>query len=161
LITELAHEVFIYPVPFGGADVTALYPEGPTITPSQIPVELKPEMTAGEIILHPVNDRVLYISNRGQVDLNEKSGQDAKGDAVAVVTLNEAGDQIENVDIVPTDINFIRGMKITSDGKYLGLVGQKDGKVAVYETGGKYGEKIELVAKVDAGLNQPTDVTWI
>lgn len=117
-------------------------------------------MTSGELILSP-NNRVLYISNRGQVDLNEKTGGNAKGDAIAVITLNEQGDDVINTEIVKTNVNFIRGMSLTKDGKYLGVVGQKDGKAAVYEVKGDLGEKIELVVEVEAGLDLPTDVTWV
>jgi 6-phosphogluconolactonase (cycloisomerase 2 family) len=140
---------------------TALDPNGVKTAPNEVPNEFLPEMTSGEIVLHPTNDRVLYVSNRGQVDLNSKTGGNAKGDAIAIITLNEEGDKFDNVEIVPTEINFIRGMQITQDGKYLGVVGQKDGKAAVYQTGGQYGESIELVASVDAGLDVPTDVTWV
>lgn len=160
MITELIHKAFIYPVPFGKIATSPLHSGGTLTAPADIPNELYKEMTSGEIVLHPTNDRVLYISNRGQVDLNSKTGKNVKGDAIAVLTLNEQGDEFTNVEIVPTEINFIRGMQISADGKYLGVVGQKDGKVAVYQTGGQYGEKIELVASVDAGLDMPTDVTW-
>lgn len=161
LITELAHQAFIYPVPFGKVPATPVHTEGTLTAPKDVPTELYPEMTSGEIVLHPTSERVLYISNRGQVDLNSKTGKNVKGDAIAVITLNENGDEFTNVEIVPTELNFIRGMQISKDGKYLAAVGQKDGKVAVYQTGGQYGEKLELVASVEAGLDMPTDVTWV
>lgn len=161
LITELAHEVLIFPLPSGGVAATSTKPDGPRITPQEIPQELHGKMTSGEIVLNPTNDRVLYVSNRGQVLLNSETKGNAQGDAIAVMTLNQAGDQIEHVEIIPTQVNFIRGMSITPDGKYLGLVGQEDGKAAVYQTGGQYGEKLELVAIDNVGLDTPTDVTWI
>jgi len=138
-----------------------LHTEGALTAPADVPNELYSEMTSGEIVLNPTNERVLYISNRGQVDLNSKTGKNVKGDAIAIITLNEQGDEFTNVEIMPTELNFIRGMQISADGKYLAAAGQKDGKVAVYQTGGQYGEKLELVATLEAGLDMPTDVTWV
>jgi 6-phosphogluconolactonase (cycloisomerase 2 family) len=125
-------------------------------------------MNAGEIIVSPLNARTIYASNRGQVDLNSEIPADAKGDGIAVLTLSEDGTKVESHTIVRTGTNFIRGMGVTKDGRWLATVGQKDGNVEVYECTGARGEELVLTARLEAGDQNglgvtllPTDVLWL
>lgn len=120
-------------------------------------------MEAGELLISPISPRTLYASNRGQVDLNSSVEElhQVTGDAIAILTLSSKGDEVENIEWIQTGTNFIRGMGITNDGKYLGTVGQKDGNVEVYEVKGERGEKLELVARLEGGVSMPTDFQWI
>lgn len=170
VLTELTHAVYTFKLP-EGTDASSwsspLHPldtKGSEIVPPAVPSDLRPQMTAGELLRSPTHgSKTLYASNRGQVDLGAGGGG-VQGDALAVITLADDGASVANVDIIQTSVNFIRGMGISPDGKYLVLVGQKDGKVALYETGGERGEKLELVTGLEggkSGLEAPTDVTFV
>lgn len=166
VLSELSHSIFIFEVPTGEPAIAAhaLNESNPTlIVPPAVPASLRPSMTAGELILNPQSQRTLYASNRGQVTPDgEADGDDkVRGDAIAVVSLNAGGDQVENTQLIQTQANFIRGMAASPDGKYLGLIGQKDGVVEVYECKGERGEQLELVARTTTQIDAGTDVLWL
>ncbi|KAJ9090728.1 hypothetical protein QFC19_009470 [Naganishia cerealis] len=180
VLTELSHEIFIFPTPSstslhrpsdpGYLPIEPLTAEGYEIVPPEIPRELRGPLNAGELIVSPLahaSGRTLYASNRGQVDLNSQIPKaDAKGDGIAVLTLSTDGTRVESHRIVRTGTNFIRGMGVSKDGRWLASVGQKDGNVEVYECGGERGEELVLRARLEAseGLGKtllPTDVLWL
>lgn len=115
--------------------------------------------------MSPISPRTLYASNRGQVapdDGTDMSPDDSvKGDAIAIITLSTLGDKVENIEIIQTGANFIRGMGVTPDGKYLGVVGQKGDEIEVYECKGEHGEKLELVARSEGQTELGTDFVWV
>lgn len=167
VLTELAHEIFIFPTPTASSlgpastPIEPLTPEGYEIVPDEIPREARKPMNAGELLVSPLSARTLYASNRGQVDLNKEIGQDAKGDGIAVLTLAEDGTRVESHTIVRTGCNFIRGMGVTADGKWLACVGQKDGNVEVYECKGERGQELVLRARLEAGEAEGLGVTLL
>ncbi|KAJ9117127.1 hypothetical protein QFC24_006586 [Naganishia onofrii] len=182
VLTELSHEIFIFPTPSPTnlhkpseplyLPIEPLTYEGYEIVPPEIPRDLRAPLNAGELIVCPLSrahGRTLYASNRGQVDLNSQiPGAEAKGDAITVLTLSEEGTHVESHTIVRTGTNFIRGMGVSKDGRWLACVGQKDGNVEVYECQGARGEELVLVARLEAGAQDglgitmlPTDVTWL
>lgn len=169
VLSELTHAVYTFKLPEGtdaaswASPIHPIDTKGAEIVPPAVPADLRPKMTAGELLRSPAHAKTLYASNRGQVDLGAEAGGVA-GDALVVVTLAEDGASVSNVEITQTSVNFIRGMGVSADGKYVIVVGQKDGAVAVYETQGEKGEKIELVASLagdKSGLEGPTDVTFV
>lgn len=178
VLTELSHEVFVFPTPSPSTlrppsdpDYLPIEPlsyDGYEIVPDEIPREFRKPMNAGEIIVSPLSGRTLYASNRGQVDLNSQIPAEAKGDGIAVLSLSEEGTKVESHTIVRTGTNFIRGMGVSKDGKWLACVGQKDGNVEVYECTGARGEELVLRARLEAGDENglgvtllPTDVLWL
>ncbi|KAJ9114512.1 hypothetical protein QFC20_001385 [Naganishia adeliensis] len=174
VLTELSHEVFVFPTPSPsqlGKDSIPIEPltyDGYEIVPDEIPRPFRKPMNAGEIIVSPLSGRTIYASNRGQVDLNSEIPADAKGDGIAVLTLSEDGTKVESHTIVRTGTNFLRGMGVTKDGRWLATVGQKDGNVEVYECTGARGEELVLTARLEAGNQNglgvtllPTDVLWL
>lgn len=168
VLTELSHEVFVFPTPSSAnlnpsnyLPIEPLSYEGYEIVPDEIPREARKPMNAGEILVSPLSARTIYASNRGQVDLNKEIGANAKGDGVAVLTLSEDGTKVESHTIVRTGTNFIRGMGVSADGKYLITVGQKDGNVEVYECKGERGEELVLKARLEAGDANGLGVTLL
>ncbi len=169
VLTELNHSIYIFKVPTTSKDSTATSPlniSNPTcIVPSSVPASKRPSMTAGELLLSPISPRTLYASNRGQVepddDADMNQSDKVKGDAIAIITLSSEGDKVENINIIQTGANFIRGMAVTPDGKYLGIVGQKGNEIEVYECKGERGEKLELVARSEGQCELGTDLVWV
>lgn len=170
-MTELSHEVFVFPTPTasklgkpsdsGYIPIEPISQKGYEIVPDEIPREARKPMNAGEIIVSPLNSRTIYASNRGQVDLNKEINADAKGDGIAVLTLSEDGTSVESHTIVRTGTNFIRGMGVSKDGKWLVSAGQKDGNVEVYECKGARGEELVLRARLEAGEEQGLGITLL
>ncbi len=166
VLTELSHSIFIFDVPTGSDTVAAhaLNVSNPTcIVPPSVSATLRTSMTAGELILSPRSQRTLYASNRGQVHPDGEAGGDGgvQGDAIAVVSLSAAGDAVETTTLVQTQADFIRGVAASPDGKYLGLIGQKNGVVEVYACQGERGETLELVARTTTQIEAGTDVVWL
>lgn len=163
VIAELSHRVFtfIIPEPISATPIQPLDAAGSLIVPPAVPKSLYKKMTAGELVLSPISPRTIYASNRGQCDLilEPQVADTVKGDSVAIVSLNDAGDKVESVKWLETGVNFIRGMCVSADGKYIGVAGQKDGNLEIYEAGGEHGEKLTLVAESKNGASGASAMT--
>jgi 6-phosphogluconolactonase (cycloisomerase 2 family) len=131
-------------------------PETPTfITKTSTFLAGKPaseHMLAAEILLSP-DQKHIYVSNR-----NDPSSE---GDSIAVFTVVTASTELKLVREIRTGVSHARGLHFSKDGKYLAVVGNKNGRMKVFEVveGSSDGE-LKLVASYE-GLDNPTAVIWL
>ncbi|WRT67228.1 uncharacterized protein IL334_004194 [Kwoniella shivajii] len=165
VLTELTSDVLVFSL------TTPTYPIVPkpdfkvNVIPPSVPKEAHEFMNSAELILNPAYPNILYASNRLEMSLNEKSkgkfktGDDVSGDSFAIIELSSTGDEIKNLKHFTTDLDNLRGMTISSDGKYIVTAGRKSGGLAIYETG-KNGKEPRLAGKHE-GIDGVTDLTFL
>jgi len=133
-------------------------------TPSHLPSH---KLLSAEIYIHPVHRFTLYISNRGSRRLNRENPElgpgtedgIGEGDSITIILLS--GDsEVERIIYLKTGLDWIRGMRISDDGKYLACCGEVGGGLAVYEITGERGEVLTLIAK-DEGVKDVNCVLWV
>ena len=169
VLTELSSEVLIYDL--SGSD----YPKHPnpsfkaSVIPPNIPSTHSSKMDSAELLIHPSRPRTLYASNRLELHIAEnepdleplpKSATEGiKGDAVAIFLLSEDGLKVDEAKHIRTEADGIRGMQMSTDGKYVALAGQQKGGVEIWEISGVKGENWKRVAK-NEGVEGVTDLKW-
>ncbi|GKZ24456.1 hypothetical protein AbraCBS73388_011270 [Aspergillus brasiliensis] len=116
-------------------------------------------MDSAEISLHPSIPNVVYVSNRWERHIAKREPhlqnvpQDLpQGDAIAIILLSDDGRKVKNIKHVRTNLDVIRGMRLSDDGKYVVVAGQEGGGVEVYAITGDKGDKWTLVAGLNEGL---------
>ena len=116
-------------------------------------------MDSAEICLHPNIPNVLYVSNRWErhiaarePHLDNVPEELPSGDAIAIILLSDDGRKVQCVKHVRTNLDTIRGMRLTEDGKYVVVVGQEGGGVEVYDIGGDRGDAWTLVTSLRDSL---------
>lgn len=131
--------------------------------PSVIPPSAHPDhqltMDSAEICLHPSIPNVLYVSNRWErhiaqltLQLGNKYMKLPPGDAIAIILLSADGKRVEEIKFVRTNLNTIRGMRLSSDGSLVALAGQEGGGVEIYGISRERGDAWTLVASLNEGL---------
>lgn len=160
VIGELSHNVVAFDL--SGTLAGAIQPiEGfaPNIIPSTVHPDHQLMMDSAEISLHPTIPNILYVSNRWerhiakrQPHLKNVPRDLPRGDDVAIILLSKDGRKVETVKHVRTNVDVIRGMRLTDDGKYAVVVGQEGGGVEVYEISGERGDLWTLVAGLKQGI---------
>ncbi|WWC89948.1 uncharacterized protein L201_004877 [Kwoniella dendrophila CBS 6074] len=168
VLTELTSDVLVFSLE------SPTYPIIPkpdfkvSIIPSSVPKEAHSFMNAAELILNPCFGNILYASNRLEMSLDEKSKgkfktlKDVKGDSIAIIELTENGDDVKGstAEFFQTDLNNLRGMTISNDGKYLVTAGRKSGGLEIFSTG-KNGKELKLAGKIEQGVDNITDLTFL
>lgn len=160
VIGELSHTVVAFELP--PAPTGAIQPiDG--FAPNIIPPTVHPDhqfmMDSAEICLHPNIANVLYVSNRWERHIAQREPHLQNvpkalppGDDVAIILLSNDGRKVENMKRVRTNVDVIRGMRLSDDGKYIVVVGQEGGGVEIYGIGGEKGDVWTLVAGLNEGL---------
>ena len=116
--------------------------------------------------MHPSHHGTLYASNRLELHIKEAdpkyqpSDSSLKGDAVAIVLLDESGEKVEDTKWIRTECDHIRGMMVSPDGKYVILAGKDAGGVEIWQVGGARGEDWKLAAKEES-LKAITTFAWL
>lgn len=160
MIGELSHKVIAFDVTIPPAKNT---PPVEGFAPNIIPPDVHPDhqsmMDSAEICRHPTNQGILYVTNRWERHIAERSEhlQSAslskpQGDAIAIIVLSSCGRKVERIKHVRTNLDVIRGMRISDDGKYAVAVGQESVGVEIYEIGGSGGDEWQLAAGLYEGL---------
>ncbi|KAK5094264.1 hypothetical protein LTS08_008684 [Lithohypha guttulata] len=150
VVGELSHKVI-------GFDLSA-HPTGvvspihgfdPNVIPSNVHLAHQYMMDAAEICVHPRVSRVLYVSNRWERHIKEREPHltdvpDSlpSGDSIAIILLSGDGRKVEGIKHVLTDLDVIRGMRISDDG----------GGVEVYSISGDRADVWKRVARLNEGL---------
>lgn len=160
VIGELSHTVIAFDLSTAPAD--AIQPiDGfePNIIPSTIHPDHQLMMDSAEICVHPAIPNVLYVSNRWERHIARREPHLKNfpkglppGDDVAIILLSYDGRMVENVKHVRTNVDVIRGMRLSDDGKYIVVLGQEGGGVEIYEISGEKGDAWTLVAGLNEGL---------
>jgi 6-phosphogluconolactonase (cycloisomerase 2 family) len=116
-------------------------------------------MDSSEICLHPTIPNVLYVSNRWsrhiaqrQSELKNVPKDLPTGDSIAIILLRDDGKKVKTLKHVQTNVDVIRGMRLSEDGKYVAVVGQEGGGIEIYSITGGAGDIWILEAGLSEGL---------
>ncbi|WWD01293.1 hypothetical protein V866_008236 [Kwoniella sp. B9012] len=166
VLTELTSDVLVFSLE------SPTYPIIPkpdfkvNIIPPSVPKDAQQYMNAAELVLNPAYPNILYASNRLEMSLEEKSkgkfstNVNSKGDSIAIIELNESGDELKSLKTFQTDLDNLRGMTISPDGKYLVTAGRKKGGLEVYKVVDE-GRGLKLAGKIEDGVDNITDLTFL
>ena len=160
VIGELSHTVAAFDLSTSPSE--AMQPiEGfeANIIPPNVHPDHQFMMDSAEICIHPTFPNVLYVSNRWERHIAQREPhlknvpkELPPGDAVAIILLSDDGKKVDSIKHVRTNVDVIRGMRLTDDGQYVVVVGQEGGGVEVYEISGEKGDIWTLVAGLNEGL---------
>lgn len=160
VIGELSHTVVAFDL--SSAPANAILPiDG--FAPNIIPPSIHPDhhlmLDASELCLHPTNPNVLYVSNRWsrhiaqrQPELKDVPRDLPTGDDIAIILLRDDGKKVKTLKHVRTNIDVIRGMRLSDDGKYAVVVGQEGGGIEIYSITGEAGDIWSLQAGLSEGI---------
>lgn len=160
VLGELSHTVIAFDLFAGPAEnVQPIDGLAPSIIPPNVHPDHQLPMDSGELCLHPNIPNVLYASNRLERHIAELAPhlqnvpkELPTGDAVAIILLSGDGRNVQDVKFVRTKLDTIRGMRVSNDGKYIVVAGQRGGGIEVYSISGKRGDEWTLVAGLDEDL---------
>ncbi|KAI1086674.1 putative isomerase YbhE [Rostrohypoxylon terebratum] len=160
VIGELSHKVVAFDLSTVPAeDIQPIDGFAPHVIPPSVHSDHQYMMDASEIRLHPKIPNVLYVTNRWERHIAEREPhlenvpkELQPGDAIAIILLSKNGREVESVKWVWTNLDTIRGVTLSDDGKYAAAVGQEGGGIEVYEIGGERGDEWTLVASLKEGL---------
>jgi 6-phosphogluconolactonase (cycloisomerase 2 family) len=93
-------------------------------------------------------------------DQGEKVNYGDKGDSITIVLLKEDGSGVQDMKWVETGLDWIRGMRVSDDGKWLACAGEYGGGLEIYEISGERGEVLNLKAKDDE-VKDVNCVLWL
>ncbi|RMZ82540.1 hypothetical protein DV736_g6636, partial [Chaetothyriales sp. CBS 134916] len=160
VIGELSHTVVAFDLSTVPAE--AIQPVdgfAPNIIPHTVLPNHQSMMDSAEICLHPTIPNILYVSNRWERHIAEREPRLKNvpkelppGDAVAIILLSSDGKKVESMKHVRCNVDVIRGMRLSKDGKYVVVVGQEGGGVEIYGINGEKGDVWTLVAGLNEGL---------
>lgn len=74
--------------------------------------------------------------------------------------MDEDGSSVVDMQWVETGLDWIRGMRISDDGKWLACAGEYGGGMEIYEISGERGQIISLRA-TDEGIKDVNCVLWL
>ncbi|WWC69366.1 uncharacterized protein I206_103305 [Kwoniella pini CBS 10737] len=166
VLTELTSDVLVFSLENPKYPIISKPEFKVNIIPSSVPKEASKIMNAAELILNPKKSNILYASNRLEISLEEKSKgkfktlKDVKGDSIAIIELSSNGEELKELNFFQTDLNNLRGMTISNDGRYLLTAGRKEGGLAIYEISSN-GKQFKLAGKIEKGVDNITDLTFL
>ncbi|KAI0891436.1 putative isomerase YbhE [Annulohypoxylon nitens] len=161
VIGELSHKVVAFDLSTSPTeDIQPIDGFAPHVIPPSVHPDHQYMMDSSEIRLHPKIPNVLYVTNRWERHIAEREPhlenvpkELQPGDAIAIILLSRNGRKVESINWVRTNLDTIRGITLSNDGKYVAAVGQEGGGVEIYEIGGERGDRWALVASLNEGLD--------
>ncbi|OXB38344.1 hypothetical protein LQV05_006563 [Cryptococcus neoformans] len=158
-LTELTNEILVFPLENTSEPIQSLPDFKCSIIPPSVPPAAHHHLNAAELIFNPTIPNVLYASNRLELSLPAEFATGEPGDAVAVVTLNEEGNELVDLKSIRTGCDGIRGMRASPDGKYVAVAGRYGGGVEIWSVGDS-GVDWRLAGK-DEHIDLVTDIAWL
>lgn len=160
VLGELAHTVLAFDLSSAAADnIQPISDFAPSVIPPSIHHAHQSTMDSAEICVHPRIPNVLYVSNRWERHIAQREPhlkdvptELAPGDTVAIILLSDDGRSVQGVKHVRTNLDTIRGMRLSDDGQYVAVCGQEGGGVDVYIISGDRGDVWTLVGGLSEGL---------
>lgn len=160
VIGELSHTVVAFDLSTSPAeDIQPIDGFAPNVVPPSVDPGHQFMMDSAEICIHPKIPNVLYVSNRWERHIAELEPhlknvpkELPPGDAIAIILLSDDGKKVQDTRHVRTNLDTIRGMRLSDDGSYVIVCGQEGGGVEVYGISGDRGEVWNLVASLSEGL---------
>ncbi|KAL1866185.1 hypothetical protein Daus18300_006849 [Diaporthe australafricana] len=170
VIGELSHIVVAFDLSTSPReDIQPINGFAPSVIPPSVHRDHQFMMDSAEICLHPNIPNVLYVSNRWERHIAELEPhlehvpkELPPGDAIAIILLSDDGRKVLDTKLVRTNLDTIRGMRLSDDGSYVVLCGQEGGGVEIYGISGERGDVWTLVASLDEGLeNGIKHAVWL
>ncbi|KAK9234663.1 putative isomerase YbhE [Lipomyces kononenkoae] len=160
VIGELSHTVTAFDLSNRSAEVIQpIDGFAPNILPPTVHADHQFMMDSAELCLHPTIPNVLYASNRWERHIEQREPhlknvpeELPPGEDVAIILLSGDGKRVETMKHVRTNVDVIRGMRLSDDGRFVVVLGQEGGGVEVYEISGNRGDVWTLVAGLSEGL---------
>lgn len=160
VLGELSHTVVAFDLStFPAEDIQCIDGFSPNVVPPSVHPGHQLMMDSAEICLHPKISNVLYVTNRWERHIAELEPhlenfpkELPSGDAIAVIILSDDGRRVQETKFVRTNLDTIRGMRLSSDGSLVALGGQEGGGVEIYGISGERGDVWTLVASLNEGL---------
>lgn len=160
VLGELSHTVVAFDLSTSPAeDIQPIDGFSPSVVPPSVHPDHQLMMDSAEICLHPNVTNVLYVTNRWErhiAELEPHLENDPKelppGDAIAIILLSNDGRRVEETKFVRTNLDTIRGMRLSSDGSLVALGGQEGGGVEIYSISGERRDVWNLAASLNEGL---------
>lgn len=160
VLGELSHTVVAFDLSTSPAeDLQPIEGFLPSVVPPSVHLDHQLMMDSAEICLHPSIPNVLYVSNRWERHIAELEPhlenvpkELPPGDAIAIILLSDDGRRVQETKFVRTNLDTIRGMRLSSDGSLVALGGQEGGGVEIYGISGERGDVWTLVARLNKGL---------
>ncbi|KAI1439933.1 putative isomerase YbhE [Annulohypoxylon stygium] len=161
VIGELSHKVVAFDLSTSPTeDIQLIDGFAPHVIPPSVHPDHQYMMDSSEIRLHPKIPNVLYVTNRWERHIAEREPhletvpkELQPGDAIAIILLSRNGRKVESINWVRTNLDTIRGITLSNDGKYVAAVGQEGGGVEIYEIDGERGDRWALVTSLNEGLD--------
>lgn len=160
VLGELSHTVIAFDLSTGPVeDVQPITGLSTSVVPPSVVPDHQLMMDSAEICSHPSIPNVLYVSNRWErhiaelePHLRDVPKEPPPGDAIAIILLSDDGKRVKETKFVRTNLDTIRGMRLSSDGSLVVLGGQEGGGVEAYGISGERGDVWTLVASLNEGL---------
>lgn len=160
VIGELSHTVVAFDLSAPpGKDVQPINDFEVNVIPPNVHPDHQFRMDSAEISLHPKIPNVLYVSNRWEKHIAEREPhlqnihEQSEGDAIAIILLSEDGKKSQGIKHVRTNLDTIRGFRLTADGKFVVVAGQEGGGIEIYSINGDRGDVWTLIASLNEGLD--------
>lgn len=170
VLGELSHNVVAFDLSTSPAeDMQPIDGFFPSVVPPSVHPNHQLMMDSAEICLNPRIPNVLYVSNRWERHIAELEPhlenvpkELPPGDAIAIILLSDDGRRVQETKHVRTNLDTIRGMRLSSDGSLVALGGQEGGGVEIYGISGERGDIWTLVASLNKGLESGIKhVIWL
>ncbi|KAJ9144538.1 hypothetical protein NKR23_g5969 [Pleurostoma richardsiae] len=160
VIGELSHTVVAFDLSDCPAEgIQPIEGFAPNIIPPSVHPDHQFMMDSAELCIHPNIPNVLYVSNRWERHIAEREThlenvpkELPSGDAIAIILLSNDGRKVQDIEFVRTNLDTIRGMRLSEDGNYIVLSGQEGGGVEIYGISGEKGNVWTLVASLNENL---------
>lgn len=139
VIGELSHTVLAFDLSTSPTNNIQPIPGfKPNVIPPSVLLHHQEMMDSSELYAHPKIPNVLYISNRWERHVAERQPhlkdvpiELPPGDAIAIILLSDDGRSVQDIQHVRTNLDTIRGMRLSDDGTYMAVCGQEGGGIEV------------------------------
>jgi 6-phosphogluconolactonase (cycloisomerase 2 family) len=160
VIGELSHNVIAFDLSTPpGKDVKPIDGFKINIIPTNVDPDHQFMMDSAEISLHPKIPNVLYVSNRWERHIVEREPhlknvhEQPQGDTIAIILLSEDGKEPQGIKHVRTNLDTIRGFRVSDNGRFAVVAGQEGGGIEIYSISGDRGDVWTLTTNLSEGLD--------
>ncbi|UPL04067.1 hypothetical protein LCI18_015001 [Fusarium solani-melongenae] len=170
VLGELSHNVVAFDLSNCPAnDVQPIDGFSVNIIPPTVHRDHQFMMDSAELSLHPKIPNVLYASNRWERHIANREPhlenvptELPQGDTIVIILLSDNGKRVQETKHVRTNLDTIRGFRLSDDGNYIAVAGQEGGGIEMYRIGGLRGDEWSLTASLREGLDSGIKhVVWI
>ncbi|RMJ05056.1 hypothetical protein CDV36_014277 [Fusarium kuroshium] len=170
VLGELSHNIVAFDLSTCPAeDVQPIDGFSVNIIPPTVHGDHQFMMDSAELSGHPKILNVLYASNRWERHIAKREPhlknvptELPQGDTIAIILLSDDGKRVQETKHVRTNLDAIRGFRLSGDGNYAVVAGQEGGGIEIYSIGGVRGDVWALEASLSEGLESGIKhVVWL